>query len=86
MKELLNDYAYACHISDTTDSSIFTDTTKGSLSNNYYMEYYPNVPSAGVTRSVRFIKNSETDLRLHFLAKDMLWELANFNCGIAEEN
>ena len=79
-----NDYAYLCTLCDTTDPTLFGNLRKSNTTNYYEMIYYPNVPSAGITRSVRFPKMFEIEARVEHLKNEISNNMSNFDCGTAE--
>ena len=78
-----NDYAYLCTLYDTTNPTLFSTLCKSNTTNYYEMIYYPNVPSAGITRSVRFPKMFEIEARVEHLKNEIGNNMSNFDCGTA---
>lgn len=79
--KVIKDYAYLCSLYDTTNVNTISETSKNSLTNYYYMEYYPNTPSVGITRSVRFPKMFEIEARVDHLRNEISYNMSNFDCG-----
>lgn len=76
-----NDYAYLCTLLDTTDPTLFGALRKSHTTNYYNMIYYPNTPSVGITRSVRFPKMFEIEARVDHLRNEISYNMSNFDCG-----
>jgi hypothetical protein len=80
------DYAYLCSLLNTTDPTLFSSFHKSYSENYYNMIYYPNTPSAGITRSVRFPKMLEIEARIAHTHETINWKMSNFNCGSTAED
>ena len=75
------DYAYLCTLLDSTNATLFGTLRKSHIENYYNMIYYPNAPSAGITRSVRFPKMFELEARIMHLKSELNNSMFNFDCG-----
>ena len=83
-----NDYAYLCNVLDDTNIGNYPNIglLLADCTNVYNLIYYPNSPSAGITRSVRLIGNARIDWRIGHMKKRVDLEMSNFYCGDTESN
>lgn len=72
-----HDYAYLVHLNNEWDFTKIPSIVKSHIENYYELIYYPNSPSAGITRSARMPKLSESFFFLKAVAK----ELSRLDCG-----
>lgn len=72
-----HDYAYLVHLNNEWDFTKIPSIVKSHTENYYELIYYPNSPSAGITRSARMPKLSES----FFFMKAVAEALSKLDCG-----
>ena len=72
-----HDYAYLVHLNNEWDFTKIPSIAKSHIENYYELIYYPNSPSAGITRSARMPKLSES----FFFLKAVSDALSKLDCG-----